>query len=334
MAGSIWGEVFRVSTWGESHGEGVGVVVDGAPAGISLSEEDIQKCLDRRKPGETKYSTPRKEGDKVKIMSGVFEGKTTGTPISMVVVNTSQKSGDYSNIANVFRPGHADFTFDAKYGFRDYRGGGRSSGRETIGRVAAGAIAMKILSELGITVTAYTKQIGPFVCEEEKMSLDNIEKSPLRMPDLEKSSLAEDYLAEKMEAHDSVGGMIECVISGMPAGIGEPVFGKLDAMLSASDGKVKKHTNFAGGILGGMSDGDDIVLRAAFKPTPSIFQPQETVNRDGENVEIEIKGRHDPVIMPRAVVVVESMAAITIVDRLFVGMTARMDKIREFYKGE
>lgn len=223
MAGSIWGEVFRVSTWGESHGEGVGVVVDGAPAGISLSEEDIQKCLDRRKPGETKYSTPRKEGDKVKIMSGVFEGKTTGTPISMVVVNTSQKSGDYSNIANVFRPGHADFTFDAKYGFRDYRGGGRSSGRETIGRVAAGAIAMKILSELGITVTAYTKQIGPFVCEEEKMSLDNIEKSPLRMPDLEKSSLAEDYLAEKMEAHDSVGGMIECVISGMPAGIGEPV---------------------------------------------------------------------------------------------------------------
>ena len=292
MAGSIWGEVFRVSTWGESHGEGVGVVVDGAPAGISLSEEDIQKCLDRRKPGETKYSTPRKEGDKVKIMSGVFEGKTTGTPISMVVVNTSQKSGDYSNIANVFRPGHADFTFDAKYGFRDYRGGGRSSGRETIGRVAAGAIAMKILSELGVTVTAYTKQIGPFVCEEEKMSLENIEKSPLRMPDLEKSSLAEDYLAEKMEAHDSVGGMIECVISGMPAGIGEPVFGKLDAMLSAAifsigavkgveigagfavadkcgsenndgfymgaDGKVKKHTNFAGGILGGMSDGDDI----------------------------------------------------------------------------
>ena len=158
MAGSIWGEVFRVSTWGESHGGGVGVVVDGAPAGISLSEEDIQKCLDRRKPGETKYSTPRKEGDKVKIMSGVFEGKTTGTPISMVVVNTSQKSGDYSNIANVFRPGHADFTFDAKYGFRDYRGGGRSSGRETIGRVAAGAIAMKILSELGVTVTAYTKQ--------------------------------------------------------------------------------------------------------------------------------------------------------------------------------
>ena len=368
MAGSIWGEVFRVSTWGESHGEGVGVVVDGAPAGISLSEEDIQKCLDRRKPGETKYSTPRKEGDKVKIMSGVFEGKTTGTPISMVVVNTSQKSGDYSNIANVFRPGHADFTFDAKYGFRDYRGGGRSSGRETIGRVAAGAIAMKILSQLGVTVTAYTKQIGPFVCEEEKMSLDNIEKSPLRMPDLEKSSLAEDYLAEKIEAHDSVGGMIECVISGMPAGIGEPVFGKLDAMLSAAifsigavkgveigagfavadkcgsenndgfymgaDGKVKKHTNFAGGILGGMSDGDDIVLRAAFKPTPSIFQPQETVNRDGENVEIEIKGRHDPVIMPRAVVVVESMAAITLVDRLFVRMTARMDKIREFYKGE
>ena len=368
MAGSTFGNIFKITTWGESHGKGVGVVVDGCPAGLSLCEEDIQKFLNRRKPGQSKFTTPRKEDDSVEILSGVFEGKTTGTPISLVVYNKNQQSKDYSEIASYYRPGHADFTFDAKYGFRDYRGGGRSSGRETIGRVAAGAIAMKILSELGVTVTAYTKQIGPFVCEEEKMSLENIEKSPLRMPDLEKSSLAEDYLAEKMEAHDSVGGMIECVISGMPAGIGEPVFGKLDAMLSAAifsigavkgveigagfavadkcgsenndgfymgaDGKVKKHTNFAGGILGGMSDGDDIVLRAAFKPTPSIFQPQETVNRDGENVQIEIKGRHDPVIMPRAVVVVESMAAITIVDRLFVGMTARMDKICEFYKGE
>lgn len=366
MAGSVLGEVFRISTWGESHGKGLGVVVDGCPAGISLCEEDIQMCLDRRKPGETKYSTPRKEGDQVTILSGVFEGRTTGTPISLMVFNTSQKSGDYSNIAEVYRPGHADFTFDAKYGFRDYRGGGRSSGRETIGRVAAGAIAMKILQELGITIRAYTKQIGPYVCREEAVSLENIEKSPLRMPDLELSAQAEDYLAEKMKDHDSVGGMIECVIRGMPAGIGEPVFGKLDAALAGSifsigavkgveigagfavaekcgsenndgfymdtEGRVKKHTNFAGGILGGMSDGDDIVIRAAFKPTPSIFQPQNTVNRHGEDVEIQIRGRHDPVILPRAVVVVESMAAVTIVDRLFVGMTSRIDKIRDFYR--
>ncbi len=365
MAGSVLGEVFRISTWGESHGKGVGVVVDGCPAGISLCEEDIQKYLDRRKPGGTKYATPRKEGDEVMILSGVFEGCTTGTPISLMVFNTSQKSGDYSNIANVYRPGHADYTFDAKYGFRDYRGGGRSSGRETIGRVAAGAIAMKILQQLGIRIMAYTKQIGPYSCREEAVNPENIEKSPLRMPDLEISAQAEEYLAQKMKEHDSVGGMIECVISGMPAGIGEPVFGKLDALLASgifsigavkgveigagfavsgkcgsenndgfymdAQGRVKKYTNFAGGILGGISDGDDIVIRAAFKPTPSIFQSQKTVNRHGEDVEIQIKGRHDPVIMPRAVVVVEAMAAVTIVDRLFVGMTARIDKIRDFY---
>ncbi len=368
MAGSILGEVFRISTWGESHGAGLGVVVDGCPAGIPLCEEDVQKFLDRRKPGETKYSTPRKEGDKVTIMSGVFEGKTTGTPISMMVLNTSQKSGDYSEIASYYRPGHADYTFDEKYGFRDYRGGGRSSGRETIGRVAAGAIAMKILEELGIHIVAYTKQIGPNICREDKINLENIEKSPLRMPDLECSKQTEDYLAKKMEEHDSVGGLIECVISGMPTGIGEPVFGKLDAALAGNlfsigavkgveigagfavasmtgsenndsfymtpEGKIRKNTNFAGGILGGMSDGDDIVIRAAIKPTPSIFSPQKTVNKSGEEIEVQIKGRHDPVIMPRAVVVVEAMAALTIVDKLFVGMTSRMDKIRDFYGRE
>lgn len=365
MAGSVYGDVFRISTWGESHGNGLGVVVDGCPAGVELSEEDVQKYLDKRKPGETKYSTPRKEGDKVKIVSGVFEGKTTGTPIAMLVENTSQRSGDYSEIASYYRPGHADYTFDAKYGFRDYRGGGRSSGRETIGRVAAGAVAMKILAELGIKVTAYVKQIGPYCCDMKKANLSEIEKSPLRMPDLEASKLAEDYLAKKMEEADSAGGLIECVVTGVPAGVGEPVFGKLDACLSAAlvsigavkgvefgtgfqvvnrcgsenndsfyldaDGKMQKMTNAAGGILGGISDGDTIVMRAAFKPTPSIFKEQKTVNKNGENIEIKIKGRHDPVIVPRAVVVVESMAAITIVDRLFVGMTSRMDKIREFY---
>lgn len=366
MAGSIMGEVFKISTWGESHGTAVGVVVDGCPAGVPLTEEDIQPFLDRRSPGQTRYSTPRKESDKVKILSGIFEGRTTGTPISMVVENTSQKSKDYSEIAEFYRPGHADYTFDAKYGFRDYRGGGRSSGRETIGRVAAGAIAIKILEQLGITIAAYTKQIGPYVCREEYISRENIEKSPLRMPDLERSEEAEKYLEQKMQEMDSVGGMIECVISGVPAGVGEPVFGKLDAALAGSlfsigavkgveigagfavadrtgsenndefymdaAGNVKKSTNFAGGILGGISDGDDIIIRAAFKPTPSIFQPQKTVNRQGEDVTMRISGRHDPVIMPRAVVVVEAMAALTLVDKMFIGMTAKMDRIRDFYK--
>ncbi len=365
MAGSVLGEVFKISTWGESHGAGVGVVIDGCPAGIPLAEEDIQAFLNRRKPGETRYSTPRKEGDLVQILSGVFEGKTTGTPISLMVQNTSQRSKDYSDIAGYYRPGHADYTFDAKYGFRDYRGGGRSSGRETIGRVAAGAVANKILEELGIHIVAYTKQIGPFVCREDQIKPENIEKSPLKMPDLGISAEAEEYLSGKMKEMDSVGGIVECVISGMPAGVGEPVFGKLDAALAgnifsvgavkgveigagfavaektgsenndnfymASDGTVKKQTNFAGGILGGISDGDDIIIRAAFKPTPSIFQKQKTVNCQGEDIEIQIKGRHDPVIMPRAVVVIEAMAALTIVDRLFVGMTSRIERIKDFY---
>lgn len=365
MAGSIYGDIFTVSTWGESHGKGLGVVVDGCPAGVPLCEADVQSFLDRRKPGQTKYSTPRKEGDAVEILSGVFEGKTTGTPISMMVQNTSQRSQDYSEIASYYRPGHADFTFDGKYGFRDYRGGGRSSGRETIGRVAAGAVAAKILKELGIEICTYVKSIGQIEIDYKKVSEENIEKSPLRMPDLEASERAEDFLAEQMENHDSAGGVIECVITGMPVGIGEPVFGKLDAALAQAVmsigavkgveigdgfaasvkngsqnndafhvgdlGNIEKLTNHAGGILGGMSDGAPIVLRAAFKPTPSIFKEQDTVNRAGEEIKVKIKGRHDPIIVPRAVVVVESMAALAIVDKLFVGMTSRMDRIAEFY---
>lgn len=365
MAGSIFGEIFSVATWGESHGKGLGVVVDGCPAGVPLTEEDVQRYLDRRKPGETRYSTPRKEGDKVEILSGVFEGKTTGTPISMIVLNTSQKSRDYSEIASYYRPGHADYTFDEKYGFRDYRGGGRSSGRETIGRVAGGAVASKILAELGIEISSYVKSIGDIEVDPEKMKLEDIEKSPLRMPDLEASERAEEFLADQMKNHDSAGGVIECVISGVPAGIGDPVFGKLDAALAQAvmsigavkgveigsgfaaakksgsqnndefcidkDGKVGKKTNFAGGILGGISDGSPIVLRAAFKPTPSIFTEQSTVNQSGEEIKVQIKGRHDPIIVPRAVVVVEAMAALTIVDRMFVGMSSRMDRIARFY---
>lgn len=365
MAGSIFGKNFQVSTWGESHGKGIGVVVDGCPAGLPISEEVIQRYLDRRKPGQTRYSTPRKEADKVELLSGVFEGRTTGTPISMIVCNTSQRSGDYSEISQYFRPGHADYTFDKKYGFRDYRGGGRSSGRETISRVAAGAIACELLKSLGITVTAYTKEIGGIAIDETKAALENIMKSPLYMPDLEASEQAEILLEQKMKEQDSAGGIIECIVKGMPAGVGEPVFEKLDANLAKAvmsigavkgfeigdgfgaarnfgsgnndafvmqeDGSVAKQTNHAGGILGGISDGSDIVLRAAVKPTPSIAGTQHTVNRQGENIKINIRGRHDPVIVPRAVVVVEGMTALTVLDMLFSSMTSTLGNIKRFF---
>lgn len=365
MAGSVFGTHFQVSTWGESHGKGIGVVVDGCPAGLPLSEEIIQRYLERRKPGQTRYSTPRKEADEVGILSGIFEGKTTGTPISMVVYNTSQQSKDYSEIAGYFRPGHADYTFDQKYGFRDYRGGGRSSGRETVGRVAAGAVACEVLKSLGVTVTAYTKEIGGIAVDMAKTDIGDIFKSPLYMPDLEASEKAELLLEQKMKEQDSVGGIIECVVKGLPAGVGEPVFDKLDASLAKAvmsigavkgfeigdgfaaaksfgsdnndsfiirqDGSVAKETNHAGGILGGISDGSDIILRAAVKPTPSIARTQRTVNRSGEEIEVNIRGRHDPIIVPRAVVVVESMAALVIVDMLFSSMASNMDAVRRFF---
>lgn len=366
MSGSIFGNYFRISTWGESHGRGIGVVVDGCPAGLEINEEIIQSYLNRRKPGATKYSTPRQESDTVEILSGIFEGKTTGTPISMMVWNQTQRSTDYSEIANYYRPGHADYTFDEKYGFRDYRGGGRSSGRETIGRVAAGAIACSILTSIGIDVTAYTKSIGPITIDYNNFNKEAIHLSPLGMPDLSASQKAEDYLSEQMNNHNSAGGVIECKINGVPTGIGEPVFDKLDANLAKaimSIGAVKgfeigsglqaayvtgaehndsfyftedktltKSTNHAGGILGGISDGSEIVLRAYFKPTPSIFQSQNTVSKTGENIQVQIKGRHDPIIVPRAVVVVEAMTALTLVDLLFANMSAKMENIIKFYK--
>lgn len=365
MAGSTFGTIFKITTWGESHGAGLGVVIDGCPAGLYLCEEDIQKFLDRRKPGQSQFSTPRKEGDIVHILSGVFEGKTTGTPISLVIYNENQRSKDYSEIASFYRPGHADYTFDMKYGFRDYRGGGRSSGRETIGRVAAGAVALKILNQLGITFTTYTKSIGPIVCDERLFDAMQINQNALYMPDAEAAANASAYLEACMADGDSVGGMVECVISGMPVGIGDPVFEKLDANLAKAimsigavkgfeigdgfeaakatgkvnndafrideHGKIEKATNHAGGILGGMSDGSDIILRASIKPTPSISATQQTVNKANEEININIHGRHDPIIAPRAVVVVEAMAALTIVDALFVNMSAKMDSIREFY---
>lgn len=362
MGKSTFGNIFTVTTWGESHGKALGAVIDGCPAGLPLCEEDLQKFLDRRKPGQSRYTTARKEGDLVEILSGVFEGKTTGTPISVMVRNTDQRSRDYGNIASSYRPGHADYTFDQKYGIRDYRGGGRSSGRETIGRTAAGAIAVRILEELGIRFCTYSRSIGPVSISE--FHPEEISRNAFYMPDADAAHKASAYLEECMKNHDSAGGVIECRITGVPAGLGDPVFGKLDAALAQAvmsigavkaveigdgmnaaamngstdndgfrnkDGRIQKTSNHAGGIMGGISDGSEIILRAAVKPTPSISQPQQTVSIHGENISLEIHGRHDPVIVPRAVVVVESMCALAIVDALFSNMSARMDRIRDFY---
>ena len=366
MAGSSFGTIFKITTWGESHGKGLGVVVDGCPAGLPLDENDIQKFLNRRKPGQSKFTTPRKEDDAVEILSGVFEGKTTGTPISLVVYNQNQKSKDYSEIASYYRPGHADYTFDQKYGFRDYRGGGRSSGRETIGRVAAGAIAVKILNQLGITFLTYTRSIGPISISSQNFDAAQINENPLYMPDADAAENAENYLNACIAEQNSSGGVVECIIQGVPSLLVDSVFEKLNANLAkavmsigavkgfeigdgfdvakatgknnndafriGADGRPVKTTNHAGGILGGMSDGSDIILRAAIKPTPSIAAPQQTVNKDGEEIDVSIKGRHDPIIVPRAVVVVESMAAVTLVDALFTNMSARMDSLEMFYQ--
>ena len=232
MAGSTFGNIFRITTWGESHGKGIGVVVDGCPAGLELDESDIQKFLDRRKPGQSRFSTPRKEEDAVEILSGTFEGKTTGTPISMVIFNRSQRSKDYREIANYYRPGHADMTYDLKYGFRDYRGGGRSSGRETIGRVAAGAIASKILDQLGVQILTYTKSIGPVSIDPSRFDHSVISENPFYMPDREAANEAQAYLEECIRNQDSSGGVIECIVKHMKPGIGDPVFEKLDANLA------------------------------------------------------------------------------------------------------
>lgn len=365
MAGSTFGTIFKITTWGESHGKALGVVIDGCPAGLPLCEEDIQVYLNRRKPGTSNISTPRKEEDLVEIMSGIFEGKTTGTPISLLVRNTSQISGDYSEIASCYRPGHADYAFDQKYGFRDYRGGGRSSGRETIGRVAAGAIACKILEQTKITVSAYTKSIGPIEIDPANFDREAILSTKTAMPDRAADEKAAAYLEEARKNYDSVGGVMECLVQGMPAGIGDPVFEKLDANLAKAvmsigavkaveigdgievsrrfgsenndsfclyNGRTAKQTNHAGGILGGISDGGTIVIRAHVKPTPSIFKPQQTVNASGKETEIKIKGRHDPIIVPRAVVVMECMTALTILDAMMVNMSARMDYLTDFYQ--
>ena len=357
---NTFGNIYRLTSFGESHGPGIGGVIDGCPAGIELDMAFIQHELDRRKPGQSRITTPRKEDDEVQFLSGVYEGKTTGTPISMVVRNKTQRSADYSEIARFYRPGHADYTFDEKFGFRDYRGGGRSSGRETIGRVAAGAIAMKILKELGINITAYAKEIGGIGIDYDKFDIAERDNNAFNMPDKEAAAKVRAFAESKMSVGDSIGGVIECRVTGMMTGIGNPTFEKLDANLAKAimsigavkgfeigdgfeaakvtgkynndefvmkDGRVGKLTNHSGGVLGGISDGDELVFRAAVKPTPSI-----SVNKQGEDIEVSIKGRHDPMIVPRAVVVVEAMTALTLVDLIFDNMTARMDRVKEFYR--
>ena len=374
MAGNSIGELFRVTTFGESHGPALGCIVDGVPPGLALTEADMQADLDRRRPGTSRYTTQRREPDQVRILSGVFEGKTTGTSIGLLIENTDQRSQDYGAIKDLFRPGHADYTYEQKYGFRDYRGGGRSSGRETTARVAAGAIACRLLESLGITVRAYTRSVGHIEIDSGSFRMEEMWNNRLYMPDAEAARRAEAYLEEMMARKDSCGGVVECVIRGMPVGVGEPVFDKLDACLAKAmlsigavkgfeigdgfeaarslgsannDGfrmsresedqgllfkdRIVKSSNHAGGTLGGISDGSDIVLRAAFKPTPSIAQRQHTVTRNGEEIDIEIKGRHDPIIVPRAVVVVEAMAALTAADLLLLSMTSRLDRIQEFF---
>ncbi len=366
MAGSVYGTLFKVSTWGESHGKAVGVTVDGCPADVELCEADIQRFLDRRKPGTSKFTTSRKESDEVEILSGVFEGRTLGTPISLLVKNADAHSKDYSDIAEVYRPGHADYPFDEKYGIRDYRGGGRSSGRETIGRVCAGAIASKVLEMLGVRLVAYVKSIGPVNVPEDEYDYNVIFENSAVMPSMKYAKEAEEYIEKLKKEGDSTGGIVECRIAGLPAGIGDTVFEKLDANLfkamgsiggvkgveigdgfavansvgsenndafTTDDfGRIKKETNHSGGTLGGMSDGSMVVLRAAFKPTPSISKTQRTVNKAGEQTTIEIKGRHDPVIVTRAAVVVECMAAITVLDLMFTNMCANIDDVVGFYR--
>ena len=347
MAGSTFGTIFRITTWGESYGKALGVVIDGCPAGLPLCEEDIDIFTARRRPDGGTMSTARKEGDRVEILSGVFEGRTTGTPISLMIRNEDQRSRDYTQIAESYRPGHADFGFDAKYGFRDYRGGGRSSARETAGRVAAGAIAQKLLSAMGIDCRASLTAVG---------------KVPASDPEA-----VEDLVRKCRNDLDSIGSTVTCRVSGMPAGIGDPVFEKLDANLAKAmfsigavkgldigdghrsahargsenndsfymeNGTVKTATNHAGGILGGLSNGSDIVMTVYFKPTPSIARLQKTVNRSGEEIDMEIRGRHDPVIGARAAVVVECMTALVLVDALLLNMSARADRVIDFYKSK
>ena len=351
MAGNSFGEIFRFTTWGESHGPAIGCVVDGVPPRLPLTEPDIQHWLDRRRPGQSRFTTQRQEPDAVRILSGVFEGVTTGTPVSLMIENVDQRSRDYSEIAAKYRPGHADFTYDAKYGIRDYRGGGRSSARETASRVAAGGVARKVVADLvpEATIRGALVQIGDDTVDRTAWNWDAVEQNPFWCPDPAAVLRWEERLDAVRKAGSSVGAVIEVVASGLPAGLGEPLYGKLDAELAAAmmsinavkgvevgagmaaaalsgeenademrmeGGKVAFGSNNAGGVLGGISTGQDIVVRFAVKPTSSILTRRATVTRDGADAEVSTKGRHDPCVGIRAVPVGEAMMAIVLADQL------------------
>ena len=348
---NTFGHIFRLTSFGESHGEAVGGIIDGCPAGVSVDLEFIQSELNRRKPGQSEITTPRKEDDKVEFLSGIFGGKTTGTPIGFLVRNTNQHSSDYDNNRNVYRPSHADYTYEVKYGIRDHRGGGRSSARETIARVVGGALAKQILKTQGISIQAYTSQVGSIKLDESTLfDFNNIEKNPVRCPDPQKAEEMIALINEVKNSGDTIGGIISCVCSGVPVGLGEPVFRKLQAALASAmlsinaakgfeygmgfesvlhkgseindlftkdpEGKIRTRTNYSGGIQGGISNGENIYFRVAFKPVATILQEQETVDKGGNEIILKAKGRHDPCVVPRAVPIVEAMAAITILDYL------------------
>jgi chorismate synthase len=345
---NIFGKLFSITTFGESHGPAIGVIIDGCPAGLEIDEDFIQAELDRRKPGQSKITTQRKEDDTFKILSGVFEGKATGTPIAIVIENQDQRSKDYSHIAETFRPSHADYTYEAKYGIRDYRGGGRSSARETAARVAAGAIAKLFLKKHGIEINAFVSQVGELKAPHyTSLDLSRTEDNIVRCPD---AKTAEEMIAlidQVRHDRDTIGGIVTCVIKNTPVGLGEPVFDKLHAelgkaMLSINavkgfeygsgfegikqrgsqhndefyndGGKIKTKTNFSGGIQGGISNGEDIYFNVAFKPVATIMQDQQTVNKEGQETTVSGKGRHDPCVVPRAVPIVEAMAALVLID--------------------
>ena len=356
---NTFGNIFTVTTFGESHGAGVGGVIDGFPAGIDIDLDFVQGELDRRKPGQSNITTGRKEGDVVEVLSGVFEGKSTGCPIGFLVRNTNQHSHDYENVRNVFRPSHADYTYTQKYGLRDHRGGGRSSARETISRCVGGAFAKMALRQLGISITAYTSQVGSIAIDKDytKYDFSEIEKNNVRCPDAVAAKDMEQLILDVKADGDTIGGVITCVIKGCPVGLGEPAFSKLHSELGAAmlsinavkgfeygegfdgvgqrgseqndiffndNGQINTRTNHSGGIQGGISNGQDIFFRVLFKPVATQLRPQPTVDKDGNDTVLEVKGRHDPCVLPRAVPVVEAMAAMTVLDLYLLNKTIHL----------
>lgn len=355
---NTFGTIFRLTSFGESHGPAIGGVIDGCPAGLEVDMEFIQKELNRRKPGQSQITTQRKENDEVEFLSGIYEGKTTGVPIGFIVRNNNQHSSDYDNLKDLYRPSHADYTYQQKYGIRDHRGGGRSSARETIARCVAGALAKLAIKKLGITITAYTSQVGDISLAKPytEYDLNKIENTPVRCPDPEKADEMVSLIQSIQAKGDTIGGVITCVIKGIPVGLGEPVFGKLHAALGHAmltinaakgfeygdgfdvnhrgsevndafynnNGKINTHTNHSGGIQGGISNGQHIYFRVAFKPVATLLMQQETVNKQGDQVDLKAGGRHDACVLPRAVPIVEAMAAMTILDYYLMSKTDRI----------